>query len=51
MGHSHTKDANGQEITIERIEEFYGFLQGNEVEGIHCKDMPRLSLDEANSVI
>ncbi len=36
---------------LERIEEFYGFLQGNEVEGITANPMPHLTDKEAFSVI
>lgn len=51
MGHNQTKDANGDRITIERVELLYQFLRGERVGSVQCAEMPHLSEDEAFSVI
>lgn len=51
MGHNTVKNASGKAVTIEEVEELFSFLQGNEVEGIHCEFMPTLTKQEAFSVV
>ena len=51
MGVNRVLDGEQKTVTIERVEELFSFLQGNAVEGITCKSMPRLSIRKAFSVI
>lgn len=52
MGSSAVNDANGKPVSIERVDEFYGFLQGAAVPGMHFgRSRPRLSAGAANAVI
>lgn len=51
MGYSHTKAGNDKPISIEQVESLYHFLQGQEIDGIHCENMPHLTESEAFSVI
>jgi len=51
MGVNTVKDGGGKPVTIERVEELMAFLQGQEIDGITCRWMPRLSSRAAFSVI
>jgi hypothetical protein len=51
MGVNTVLDGSKKPVTIERVEELFSFLQGQAVEGITCKPMPRLSGRAAFSVI
>lgn len=52
MGVNRVLDGAGQKVTIERVSEFYEFLQGEDVDGItNLPDRPRLSPGAAFSVI
>jgi hypothetical protein len=51
MGYGQVMNAEDKPVTLEKVEELYRFLQGDEIEGIHCKSMPRLSQRKAFSVI
>jgi hypothetical protein len=51
MGVNTVFDGSNKPVTIERVEELMAFLQGNQIEGITCKPMPRLSGRAAWSVI
>lgn len=52
MGVNRVTDGAGALITIERVEEFYEFLQGAEIGSItNLKDRPHLSAEAASAVI
>jgi hypothetical protein len=51
MGVNRVVDGEQKPVTIERVEELFSFLQGNAVDGVTCKSMPRLSSRKAFSVI
>jgi hypothetical protein len=51
MGVNTVKDGCGKPVTAERVEELMAFLRGQQVEGITCRWMPRLSSRAAFSVI
>ena len=52
MGRNRVKDGAGNEVTLERVDEFYAFLQGADIDGITLgRSRPRLSSRAAFAVI
>ena len=51
MGYDNKNDCNGKEITLERVVEFYEFLQGKLPDGMGMPAKPKLTQRKAFKII
>lgn len=52
MGHNNIKDAAGNKITLERVQELFDFLcDGTNPEGVFVKRPPKLGARKAETII